>query len=427
MSLSDNGAYDEKWYPRLLANYFEPYKLLVDEIGARQRQQALFLSEEVENPLLDYPQLVSFDVTGRRQGLADLRRDIIKHESNEAVQVLYRRKISEVQAMLSLVAATLIGNDEAFTRYSDFIYGDLLPADIQYVASVFRNKVKWGLEQSGAIKVAAHKLETEIEGLPVCSSWGPQADILPSLTDGLAEEYFSQGEAVAVLTAALKKIGANDWRVVIDNSGSPFFSVSQETKSVQVPTVEQLAQRQLSRKYLLGLVAHEIETHVKRRQAGDCSKLRLLGLGLDRNLRAEEGIATYREQQVTGAHEFAGFRLYLIILAARGIIGKPKNFRQTYDFLLNYLTLSNPKQTPLSRQIQTYHQCLRVFRGTTGFTPGAIFTKDASYFGNRSIYTLLAKYPALAEYFDIGKYDPGNDTHVTLLQQLGLLPENILM
>ena len=414
-------ALDERWFPRLLAIYFEPYKLLVGDKTWRESEEVKFLSGEIENPTLDYSALKNFPFTERREQLMTLRADLLNNEANEAVVMLYRRKMSEVAAMLSLLAATLKGNDQAFTRYSDFVYGELESSDIQYVTSRFRQLVEGCLNQGGEVALAAERLSTLIVNLPLCPSLGVAVDCLPP--SSIREESVDLGQVIEAFREALTAIAATDWQLVVGESGVHYLSVSQETKTVHLPSKEQLQKRQLKPSQLKGLIAHEVETHIKRRRQGDASRLRLLGLGLDHYLRAEEGIATWREQQHAGAEEFAGFVLYTLILAARGYIGSAKDFRRTHEFACDFLTLLHPANSKESTRWLAYKNCERIFRGTTARTPGAVFTKDSCYFGNRTIWNLVLTHPEWVPFFDVGKFDPLNDTHVTLLKQLEILPD----
>lgn len=173
------------------------------------------------------------------------------------------------------------------------------------------------------------------------------------------------------------------------------------------------------------MVAHEIGTHVARRTNGERSKLQLLGLGLDRYIRAEEGIATYNQQLVEGAKEFAGVPRYLSVAVAKGVDGTPRDFRETFEVIKDYRLLSSIKKNTDAAAETAYNDCVRIFRGTTCNTPGAIYPKDMAYFGNRAIWALVNKYSNAVEYFSIGKYDPTNEEHVALLSQLGILDEDL--
>lgn len=72
-----------------------------------------------------------------------------------------------------------------------------------------------------------------------------------------------------------------------------------------------------------------------------------------------------------------------------------------------------------------YDDCVRIFRGTTGSTPGAIYPKDKAYFSNRAIWQLVENDSDAVHSFSIGKYDPNNSAHIALLSELGILDKEL--
>lgn len=165
-----------------------------------------------------------------------------------------------------------------------------------------------------------------------------------------------------------------------------------------------------------------------RRHNGERSKLKLLGVGLDRYVKGEEGVATYAEQQVTGATEFAGISKYFSIAVAKGFDGKPRNFRQTFEIIRDYniATLKNGESLVSRAETAAWNECVRIFRGTSGHTPGAVFTKDLAYLGNRDIWQLVSTNSEVVLTFSIGKFDSTNPLHVAALTQLGILDEDLV-
>lgn len=415
---------DARWYGRFEAVNFEDYEKLTGNKSVREKAKADFLSGEIENPTLDYPELESFDLDEREAELLSLKEDVLELEQNEAVKKIYRTKINELLATLRMLRATKNGDDRKFSRYADFIYGKPEAEDVGYVIEHVKELIAINEESEDQEKrEAAQRLGAIFSGIVLKSGEGVDKSILPDGQD-IPGKLESVDEAVLVLEDALREIGADDWRVVVDTeTGISNFSVSQEHKIVRVPSEEKLLARNISKKKLKGLLEHEIKTHVARRSNGERSKLQLLGLGLDRYLKAEEGIATYAEQQVTGASDFAGIPRFLSIALAKGVNGQPLDFRQTHKLMTDYRLLSSPKKdVTLEHATATaYNDCVRIFRGTTCDTPGAVYPKDMSYFGNRAIWTLVSENSDVVETFKVGKYDPNNSEHVALLTQLGIL------
>jgi hypothetical protein len=236
-------------------------------------------------------------------------------------------------------------------------------------------------------------------------------------------------EAEEAFNDALQKFELEGWKVLVDKSGAlTNFSTSQEKKTIRIPSEEVLKRRKLSRNKMQGLIAHEVGVHAVRRQNGERSKLQLLGLGLDRYIKGEEGVATYMEQQVTGTKQYAGIPSYLAIALAKGYGGDKRDFRQTFEVMKDYYlaTLKDGDDIVDRANDSAWARCVRIFRGTNCSTPGAVYAKDLAYFeGNRETWHLVSENSDVVESFSVGKFDAARDDHVALLSQLGILDEEL--
>lgn len=420
---------DARWYKRFESIAFEDYEKLAGEKEHREQQKRQFLSGEIENPELGYPELETFAIEDKEAELLSLKEDVLELEENQAVRKIYRTKINESIATVRMLRAAKEGDDRKFSRYADFIYGKPTESDSNYVLQQVQQYIADNIDSSNPDRVAAAQhldlffgdmdIQTDGEGVG--------ADILPDGEDieGVVE---SLDEVVEAFEDALDELNIDDWEVVVDTEkGLTNFSVSQEHKIVRIPEEEKLLARNISKKKLKGLIAHEIHTHVARRHNGERSKLHLLGLGLDRYIQAEEGIATFAEQQVVGAKEFAGVPRYFSVMVAKGVDGVPRDFHHTFSIMKSYRVLTSTKPDITDKDVENiaYNDCVRIFRGTTCETPGAVYPKDMAYFGNRKIWTLVSKNSEAVQYFSVGKYDPTNPGHVGLLSELGILESDL--
>ena len=370
----------------------------------------------------------TFDLDGREAALTQLKEEILAEESNLAVAKVYRTKINELLATVRMLQAARAGDDRTFSRYADFIYGRPQETDVNYIVRGIQAMIAENLQSDNPERVAAaQRLSLYFADMETYDDGGVDTSVLPE-GEVIPGQVTDVDEAVQAFEDALAELGIDDWEVVVDTEkGLTNFSVSQEHKIVRVPEQEKLAARNLSKQKLKGLIAHEIQTHVARRYNGEHSKLQLLGLGLDRYIQAEEGIATYAEQQVTGATVFAGIPRYVSVMFAKGVDGVPRDFRATYELMRDYRLLAAGKSDITLADVErvAYNDCVRIFRGTSCATPGAVYPKDMAYFGNRKIWALVAKDSEVVQYFSIGKYDPTNNEHVAILSQLGILEEDL--
>lgn len=398
--LTKNEKLDARWFNRFKELVFEDYEYFSGNKEHRTREMDRFLSGETINPTLEYPELENFDIGTRRSKLRALLEEVVVLESNKVVRNIYSAKINELLTTLQMLQATRDRDDVAFSRAADFVYGTPEVGDIHYVVASVQELIAEKIDnEDECTRAAAARLHRLFSPLDVEPDGGVVRSILPQ-GESIEGGVESLSEVVAAFEAALVELGVDGWVVVVDtDKGLNKFSVSQEHKMVRVPAEDIIKERKDTKKKLKGLIKHEIDTHVARRHNGEQSPLQLLGLGLDRYLKAEEGISTYAEQQVTGAQEFAGIPRYLSIALAKGLCGKPLDFRQTYEIMKDYNLIALPRdeqEVTVEWAYKTaYDDCLRIFRGTTGTSPGVVYPKDMAYFANRKIWTLVAKNPAV--------------------------------
>ncbi len=239
---------------------------------------------------------------------------------------------------------------------------------------------------------------------------------------------FQAEEIKQVFAESLESLKAEGWEAVIDTSSKTRISVDQEEKKVKIPS-----ERKLGRDKLRALIAHELGTHVTRRVNGERSRLMILGLGLDRYERGEEGIATMREQAIAGkVEEFAGLEPHFAIGLAVGLDGNPRNFRTVYSVLEKYFQLKGllggkeQGAALLSAKTNAWNMAVRTFRGTDCKTTGVCFTKDIVYReGNMVVWDVIRDRPEEMMRFSVGKYDPANERHIWILNTLGISDEDL--
>jgi hypothetical protein len=428
-AVEKKGSLDDKWYQRFSAcGSFEDYEYLGGEKSARESQKNDFISGKCENPTLDYPELEKLDATRRERDLLQLKREILSQESNEVVRQVYRWKINEKIAELRMLNEARSGNDRKVLRYSEFIYGKPEKEIFGYTISQIKKAIDRKIDDPNEnIRNAAQRLQDELAN----SSWGQQSNIVElkdfmkesSESGTFADIEYGAEEIKETFEGALERYRISGWDIMVVDKGTA-VSVSQENKKVSIPT-----ERKMKEKQLLALIEHEIGTHVLRRENGERTKLKLLGLGLDRYLKGEEGIATHEEQKIVGASEFAGFDGHLAISLAMGMDGKKRDFRKVYEILKDYYFINSKKEESAAMtyaENTAWNRCIRTFRGTTCNTPGVCLTRDIVYReGNIGVWNVIKNNPEEVNRFTVGKYDPNNPRHIWILEQLGINDEDL--
>lgn len=417
-------ALDDGWYERFSAcGSFADYEYLNGERDVRECQKSDFIEGKCENPTLDYPDLEKMDIVQKERDLLQLKKDILEQEKNETVRQIYRWKINEKIAELRMLAETKNGNDMRFIRYSKFIYGkpekEIFDYTIGQIKKVIDEKIN---DPNENIRNAAQRLLGELAG-SFQMEQSESSDLKKFMETGLESGEFQDieydaEEIKSAFEQALEKYKLSGWNVMITEKGTA-VSVSQENKNVNVPS-----SRKMKEDKLMALIEHEIGTHVLRRENGERTRLRLLGLGLDRYLKGEEGIATFEEQKILGAKEFAGLDGHLAISLALGMDGKRRDFRKVYEILKDYYFISSKKEESEAKkhaENSAWNRCVRTFRGTSCSSPGVCLTRDIVYReGNIGVWNVVKNKPEEIKRFTVGKYDPNNPRHIWILEQLGI-------
>lgn len=473
-------ALDKKWYEALeAATTIDSLKCMEGIKADRDRAQDRFLRGEDENPVLDYRlrttdqieqmkaqaqdaskidalYISAEQIQTKERELVELKATIRREETNEAVKKAYvwriNEKIAELRMLLQMVPHEKVKRGRRvlakpdpykFSRYCDFIYGqpskavfahsvlelrsacekavdgdspelqqaarDLL-AVLPDTSSISYDPNEYRLPAESLVKTVSEKTQAEMAGL---------LSGVPNKPEG---EKVVAKEIVAAFETALKELNAEGWRVVEDPNRKK-MAVSQSEKTVKVPPT-----RTDSAAKIRQLVAHEIGTHVARREHGDRSRLMLLGRGLDRYEKAEEGVATMREQGIAGeVKSFTRPDYHLAISLAKGLDGTPRDFRGVFTimekwWLFKKLQEGKPLETAKKEAANdAYDNCTRTFRGTDCQTPGACYTKDIVYReGNINVWRFLGKNPNDLLKLSLGKFDQSNERHLWILSQLGI-------
>ena len=429
---------DTNLFPLIEPLLFEDYHFLVPRSHAAEKRA--IIAGEIFTPTFTYTRLPSEEMLRTwSEHLHALEAAIAAH-SHELVRRAYEPKLAEIQARIELLAAACAGDDAGLGAASRKLYVDPNEENTRYTlqhlekrctavaASPYAAQVQSELEQ---LQAWVHNIPEGKRGESALSASAipkPMLDTTPVVS---AEEI----EQMCV--AALVAHDIPEWRVVVGSAeGSHIFSVNHETRIISVPHNDNLHNRKrpMTKLRAEALIAHEIGTHVVRRHNGEQSPLLLLGRGLANYLLGEEGLATYVEQRITGAEDYAGDAGYLSVILARGVADDtPRDFIETHTLLAAYLTIDriasalshemavDVEQVRASSRERAWSMCLRIFRGTSGTTPGAVFGKDAVYRdGNIALWQEMSAHEGRLPLFFAGKYDPANKAHVELVRELGL-------
>ena len=417
---------DEKWFLQLCE--LSPQVQRKFKVGNYQNARADFLSSKAVEPSFELPYLKTGDDNLKLEKLIHLSESIEKcPDTNPVVKKLYQEKIVEKQRQFKLInfykqKPSKIDNDE-LTSMVESVYGRPSQSVFNHLISVLRdslNHVTNELKNSPEFERLNEVLTTDSES--------EVKDFVPIESKDFGEIVYTDAREVRhYILKRLPVLGLADWRVQISCDSVGGFKVWPRTKRIIVPTSKMLVARKgdrvLTATRLEAMIAHEVMTHAVRAENGFNSGLKLLAVGLASYWRGEEGVAGYREQQIVGATDYMNKNMHFTIGLAYGLDrqGVKRSFREVFDILIDYFLVIGGLDNN-SAINKAFTACERIFYGATGSGTAFVMTKDIAYReGNIAVYRLLEKNPAAEEWFDVGKFDPTNQGHVSALQTLGLI------
>ena len=429
---------DHELAPYLSKLILEEYHFFSPSDRASQKHNFLQSSQVT----FTYSDLKRFSLEVYQEELHLMQKKAASSKAADSVKSLYLEKFLEQQKILTLLTATKAGDDVAFNKASCDLYGSPQPELFWFTVSQINSRF------SSLIKKIDSKRKTLHKAYAVWQDYFSQLEnpahplvyrvpFYPGLYIPDDNEIDSSEKIHRKFIAYLEKNNIHNWTVKVDLPGArTSFGVDQTTKTINIPHDSDLVLRKdvVTEISLQALLMHEIGVHVKRRENGDSSPLHLLGAGLNNYLRAEEGIATLAEQLIVGTDHYAGALGYFAIGAAMGTLNKPLDFNSLFNLLNAYFILNiadkqldeqgfyELDELRLTASDNAWNRALRTYRGTTGNTTGAVYTRDIIYLeGNIRMWKLLDSDSQIPQHWLIGKYDPSNAFHVNNLKELGIL------
>lgn len=437
MKVTEN-IFDVDYALRMASLKFGTTGILNQKQSNLTAQKTAFLKGELEFPEFSHQHVRRHKFEELKEKykifLVDVKADTTHHK---VVRALYEERIAEKLVEIELVllassAPTELSDKEfqaAFKRCNDILYGEPKVEVFNDVLFEVTLRLKEVVRKHPHLKEAVDKFITDYCGnakeahFPrVFFSTSKYNKELPPLKDASAiQQAFEQ----ALIAEGL----ANDWKAVVDTFDKRrTISVGYSTKRIYIPSdahyLRLVKRNALGATALQKMIVHEVHAHVRRQNSGSKSALQLLGLGLAGSRMAEEGIATYFEQELLADNQFfAGYLSYFTIGVAHGLDrgGVPRNFRELFKVLSEFFRLTHGHNELVADRL-AWDRCIRVYRGARAHLPGVVLNKDLLYrAGNIHIHGLVAANPLIAKWFLPGRFDPGNTKHTEALLALGVI------
>ncbi len=424
---------DSKWFDTL-RNVYDgvPSRLVAGRYNSARKQ---FFDSGDPAPRFVYDTISDPKFEEKKETLLVLQEDIaLCDETHPVVKKLYLEKIQEKLALLNLVkiASVIVSQDRLdvqqanrFVALTNRVFGPVQP-------HIFAHACAIALRQLTDMPVVTGKpallssVASVLESGSALSSFEIKNLSLPA---SLAEDSVITEQQLVIerFRSVLHEHGLYHWKVEPGNRYQTTFVVKPKRHRIIVPNKTALCARAgkalLTERKLRALIEHEM-VHVLRYERGITSRLKLLAVGLPGYYAGEEGYATYCEQQIHGAADYAGGKYYIAAGLAVGLDrgGEPRNFREMYNFMHDWYCLEE-KDGQRDPQKLAFHFCSVLFKGVRGHNPGVILTLQTGYReGNIAVHKTMEECPVWKKFGHIGKYDFTNSAHITALQELEILP-----
>lgn len=441
---------DERWYPQLagiIQEMGEVFVALEPSPESLYRERLAFdASGYTQFPNL-YPDRIQkrtfLDIRSR---LEQLEADISTHEAKSHIRTSYIDVIEFMKHNVTMILAALDRDYSTMNQENQFLYKG---PD----RKVFAAACDWIRSDADATIVEDNpRLQTlkdeVLQKIPKLD--GQQSLLIPdesvfravrelhfapgSYFDKLFGErelptapYIAQEDGDRICNQLLKNIGSD---FTLADSDINIWSTMRDKKLIVRPPGYRL-----DRDEFIGIVSHEIGTHLLHMANGNRQTLRLLGLGMAGYEYSDEGRAFLREQIVydnesTFLRQFAWeyiVLLHISVCLAQGLNGHRYQFSELYDTLFALYSFWRERRMPRATNNEAYARdeawmlAVRIYKGTDG-TDGS-YTKDIVYLeGNIKSWQLAKIDPNLILRGDVGRFDITNPQQVAMLNELGILP-----
>ncbi len=307
------------------------------------------------NPEFSFEGCSAFDAKSYLEQLERVRREITALDIHEALHELYRTQLDELALKAEFVASVQARTDIESSRIATAIFGapSLSIADLE------------------------REFDTSLSRFESSST---------------GREVVHHDAFAGAVQSLLTHYQFNDWQV----KPTTEHSVRVTFPGTRGGTVLIPKNLRISSTRAKQLLAHEIETHVLRRENGLSSGIKLLSKGLAGYLATEEGLAIYTQEQVApGRYLEPGFwDSYAAALASQHSFAETfARLKEKRDQFYQAIKRSDHQERA---EISAYRLCLKTYRGMwSPDAPGKYYPRGVVYLdGHRMVKQWFDSQPA---------------------------------
>ncbi len=437
---------DEVWFDRYHAikiGIGEAYEKLEPRPETLEKLRVEFEASDYQKNIALFCDRV--DVTQYQQhlgGLEQLQQDIETNETNPQVRELYLDAINDLETTAKMIIAGASGDQKTYIAENIKMYS--LPDEHVFDALChwIRHDAELALENDNQklIELAQKVLDIIPSRSDNHRMLIPTEKVFHSVrqahhqkngyydqlfgNEGWPEQsYVTQLEGDDICKQILAAINAG---YSIADSENNVWAVMRSRKELVRPVGYRL-----DRDEFVGIVSHEIGSHILEEVNGLKQPLKLLSTGLAGFEKGNEGRAYLREQIVydseqTFLNQFSWeyiILLHLSVSLAAGLYKKPYTFSELYETLYILYSFWREKRMPYATNNDTFaHEeawslTIRTMKGTDG--SGGCYLKDSVYLeGNIRCWQLAMENPGIILFGDLGIFDVTNARQREIVRSL---------
>lgn len=347
-----------------------------------------------------------------REKLVRLRNEIIHNQTDKSIESQYILKIEQYLSTIEILTASKQGDWKLFEKLNIERFGELDGKDARGLVFVRQKKhgifgnVRFDTSDVSYPPQVSHQLEllkSYFEATPFNS---------------VESTLIYNAEEIALLWNKELQKRHQGWSCCVSEVAS-YVRTDNRKRLIIIPS-----SAKFTGKKVIGLFAHEIGVHVRRREEGKQSKLQLLSIGMVGSEVVEEGIASMAEQAVGAKIRLGGTDRYIALALATGAVdGVKRDFRDTFALLEEYFFRRYQEQYDTERAEYlalrgAWKLCVKIFRGGNPVIPGCCMRKEKIYReGSIAMWEFLREKPDVFALWSRGKFDLRNPAQVELVKK----------
>jgi Domain of unknown function (DUF1704) len=365
-----------------------------------------------QNPEFEFTLPAEKELEDCREKLYRLRDEIIHNKTDKSIESQYILKVEQYIQTIKILLSSKRREWELFETANRERFGELNGDDARGLVLLRMKKygIFKGVEFDESAVSYAKRVSHRLEGLKEFFEPTPFTSI------DLSHTYTAQ-EVVDFWSTGLRQ-QYPDWSCVLSENAQ-FVRTHNRKQQVIVPSSALFTGRKI-----IGLFAHEIGVHVRRREEGKGSRLQLLSIGMVGSEVAEEGLASMAEQAVGARNRLGGTDRYIALALATGAVdGKKRDFKDIYAVLEEYFFMRYHTQFDTDKALRlsqkgAWKLAVKIFRGGNPSIPGCCMRKEKIYReGSLAMWGVYEHMPDIFLLWSRGKFDLTNQTQVDLVRR----------